>query len=67
KEGGRNLLLKLSSEWPEMLEKEERKKLKQLAPESIFVKVEKENFPFIVEESEKTRKKLRGKTIGALG
>jgi len=67
KEGGRNLLLKLSSEWPEMLEKEERKKLKQLAPESIFVKVEKENFPFIVEESEKTRKKLRGKIIGALG
>jgi len=50
-----------------MLEKEERKKLKQLAPESIFVKVEKENFPFIVEESEKTRKKLRGKIIGALG
>lgn len=67
KQGGREAVVNIASSWPQILKKEEGRKLTSLAPGSIFTLVKEENFSHLLGISQKTRETLRGEKIGELG
>ena len=64
---GREGVIKMAYNWPQILNEKEKEKLTYLAPNSIFIPVKKDNLSYLVKISEERRKKLRGEKIGNLG